>query len=138
MLRARCQEFWTYEGEKEEGVKKALFTPSVLSRFYTDYNGSPIPSDDLFPNVLETRYDVPRNRTNEAIEILKDNARYAGALMTRPDGMEGLNFSDAAFPITPSTVMDEGISAHDQAEREEAEEILALRIRSSASIPTPF
>src|SRR5262252_10203712 len=35
----------TYEGEKEEGIKKALFTPSVLSRFYTDYNGSSLPSD---------------------------------------------------------------------------------------------
>ncbi len=32
----------TYEGEKEEGIKKALFIPSVLSRFYTDYDGSPI------------------------------------------------------------------------------------------------
>ncbi len=26
----------TYESEREEGIKKALFTPSVLSRFYTD------------------------------------------------------------------------------------------------------
>ena len=38
----------TYEGEREEGIKKALFTPSVLSRFYTDYNGSPLPTDELF------------------------------------------------------------------------------------------
>lgn len=89
----------TYEGEKEEGIKKALFTPSVLSRFYTDYNGSPIPTEDLFPNVLETRYDVPRNRTAEAIEILTENARYAGAVVTRDDGKEGLDFSDAAFPV---------------------------------------
>lgn len=89
----------TYEGEREEGIKKALFTPSVLSRFYTDYNGSPIPTPDLLPNVLETRYDVPRGRTGEAIELLKDNARYAGALITRGDGKEELRFSDAAFPV---------------------------------------
>jgi hypothetical protein len=51
----------TYDGEREEGIKKALFTPSVLSRFYTDYNGSTIPSDDLFPNVLEdTLRGAPR------------------------------------------------------------------------------
>ena len=89
----------TYEGEKEEGIKKALFTPSVLSRFYTDYNGSPLPSADLFPNVLETRYGVPRNRTAEAMEILKENARFAGALVMRPDGKEALEFSDVAFPV---------------------------------------
>ena len=89
----------TYDGEKEEGIKKALFTPSVLSRFYTDYNGSTLPSAELLPNVLETRYDVPRERTSEAIELLKENARYAGALVSRPDGKEELRFSDVAFPV---------------------------------------
>ncbi|MPZ17346.1 MAG: hypothetical protein GEV06_05470 [Luteitalea sp.] len=92
----------TYDGEREEGVKKALFTPSVLSRFYTDYNGSTIPSDELFQNVLETRYEVPRERTKEAIGILRENAKYAGALVTK-DGKESLAFSDAAFPLPSSS-----------------------------------
>lgn len=61
----------TYEGERDEGIKKALFTPSVLSLFFTDYNGASLPSDELFPNVLETRYQIPRDRTKEAIEIIK-------------------------------------------------------------------
>ena len=89
----------TYEGERDEGVKKALFTPSVLSRFYTDYNGSLLPTTDLMPNVLETRYGVLRSRTAEAIELLKANARYAGALHPREDGREELRFSDVAFPV---------------------------------------
>lgn len=89
----------TYEGEKEEGVKKALFTPSVLSRFYTDYNNSSLPSDDLFPNVLETRYGVPRDRTGEAIEIIRENARFANAISLRNDGKEVLDFSEGGFPI---------------------------------------
>lgn len=93
----------TYEGEREEGVKKALFTPSVLSRFYTDYNGSTMPSDELFPNVLETRYDVPRERTGEAIEIIRENAKFAGALTTKSDGKEALSFSDVAFAVPPGT-----------------------------------
>jgi len=96
----------TYEGEKEEGIKKALFTPSVLSRFYTDYNGSPLPGDDLFPNVLETRYAVPRDRTSEAIEIIKENARYAGALVKRVDGKQGLEFSDVAFPVVKRHIIE--------------------------------
>jgi hypothetical protein len=89
----------TYDGEKEEGIKKALFTPSVLSRFYSDYNGSAIPSSEIFRNVLERRYGVPRDRTVEAMEILKENARYARALIMRDDGKEGFEFSDAAFPV---------------------------------------
>lgn len=91
----------TYDGEREEGVKKAMFTPSVLSRFYTDYNGSTMPSDELFPNVLETRYDVPRERTPEAIEIIRENAKYAGALSSKADGKEALSFSDVAFAVPP-------------------------------------
>jgi hypothetical protein len=90
----------TYEGEKEEGIKKALFTPSVLSRFYTDYNGSPLPSDELFPNVLETRYQIPRERTAEAIEIMTKNAEFAGALLRTEDGKVLLRFSDTALPLS--------------------------------------
>ncbi len=90
----------TYEGERDEGIKKALFTPSVLSRFYTDYNAAALPSGDLFSNVLETRYQVPRERTKEAVEIIKENARFAGALSNQPDGKETIRFSDVAFPVS--------------------------------------
>jgi len=41
----------------------------------------------------------PRDRTSEAIEIIKENARYAGALVKRVDGKQGLEFSDVAFPV---------------------------------------
>ncbi len=101
----------TYDSEKDEGIKKALFTPSVLSRFYTAYNGSAIPGPDLLPNVLETRYGVPRGRTAEAIKILIENARYAKALVKRDDGKEGLEFTDAAFPVTKPREAD--LSTHD-------------------------
>jgi hypothetical protein len=90
----------TYDGEKEEGIKKALFTPSILSRFYTDYNGSLLPSDELFPNVLESRYQLPRGRTSEAIEIIKKNAEFAGALYQAQEGKVQLRFSDTAFPLS--------------------------------------
>jgi len=117
----------TYEGEKEEGVKKALFTPSVLSRFYTDYNGSPIPNEELFPNVLETRYDVPRDRTAEAISIIKENARYAGAISTRKDGKEILDFTDAAFPVVKVAKAEkpEALYSEDEISELEAEAIPA-------------
>jgi hypothetical protein len=82
----------TYEGEREEGIKKALFTPTVLSRFYTDYNGSLVPNNELFPNILETRYDVPRERTSEAIGIILSNAVFADALEATADGKSRLNF----------------------------------------------
>jgi hypothetical protein len=82
-----------YEGEKEEGIRKALFTPTVLSKFYTDYNGSTLPSSELLPNVLENRYSIPRDRCSESIEIIRENAKFANALQV-VEGKERLLFNE--------------------------------------------
>src|SRR5258706_892353 len=90
-----------YEGEDREGSLKAILTPSVLARFYSDYNGSPLPPADLFLNVLENRYGIPRNRTTEARDIIVENARFAGILHVNPDGGMSLQFSLTGAPPTP-------------------------------------
>src|SRR6266853_2211311 len=55
----------TYEGEDREGMIKAIATPSILARFYSDYNSSPLPQGDIFSNVLEQKYGIPKNRVDE-------------------------------------------------------------------------
>jgi hypothetical protein len=68
----------TAPGESQEGKVKAVLTPTVLSKFFTDYNGSPIPpTEEHFANVLENRYDIPRDRTTEA------NRNHQGQRTTR-------------------------------------------------------
>lgn len=71
----------TYDREDTEAKIKALLTPAVLSKFYSDYNGYPLPSDAHLPNVLESKYQIPRERLSETIELLIDNARFAGILI---------------------------------------------------------
>jgi hypothetical protein len=63
-----------------------VLTPTVLSAFYTEYNGNPVPADEHFQNVLERRFSVPRTRTGEAIKLIIENARFAGILEERPGG----------------------------------------------------
>ncbi len=70
----------TYEGEDKEALVKAVMTPATLSKFYSDYNGHTIPAQQHLANLLETRYSIPRERTDEAIEIIRANGRYAGIL----------------------------------------------------------
>ena len=70
----------TYEGEEKEGVVKALLTPTVLSKFYSEYNGHPVPAPNFLPNVLTQKFGVPKDRTEEAARIILDNARFAGVL----------------------------------------------------------
>jgi hypothetical protein len=75
-----------FAGEDAEGKVKALLTPRILSKFFTDYNGRPLPEIQHFPNVLENRYKVPRDRTSEAINLILENGHYAGVLSKRDDG----------------------------------------------------
>ena len=66
---------------------KAVLTPTVLSKFFTDYNGSPIPpTEEHFANVLEDRLKVPRDRTKEAMEIIVANGKYAEILEEQAEG----------------------------------------------------
>jgi hypothetical protein len=70
----------TYEGEDKEAFIKAVMTPATLSKFYSDYNGHSIPAQQHLANLLETRYAIPRERTAEAIEIIRANGLFAGIL----------------------------------------------------------
>lgn len=75
-----------YDGEDSEGQSKAVMTPALLSKFFTDYNGHPLPGAAHFPNVLESKYDVPRDRAEEAIETITKNGEFAGILEHPSDG----------------------------------------------------
>lgn len=76
----------TSAGEDKEAQVRALLSPVVFSRFFTDYNGSPFPSDEHIGNVLEVRYSVPRDRIEEAKSLLKENGLYAGVLRPTDTG----------------------------------------------------
>jgi hypothetical protein len=91
-----------YEGEDQEGRLKAILTPRVMAQFYTDYNGNPLPPDNILSNVLENRLQIPRERVQEARNILIGNAREVGILRAGQNGNEVFQFSPSAAPPKPS------------------------------------
>lgn len=98
-----------YEGEDQEGRLKAILTPRVMAQFYTDYNGNPLPPDNILFNVLENRLQIPRERVQEARDILIKNAREVGILRTGASGSEVFQFSPSAAPPKPlQTLQSEG------------------------------
>jgi hypothetical protein len=82
-----------YEGEDRDGIVKAVLTPTLLSKFYTDYNGHPIPGPAHLPNVLETRFGVPRDRIAEATQIILDNGHFAGIIADSGTGEKYVNLN---------------------------------------------
>lgn len=77
----------TDAGEDKEALVRALMTPVVFSRFFTDYNGNPFPGEEHIGNVLELRYGVPRERVEEAKVLLRENGIFVGILRQTDNGM---------------------------------------------------
>ena len=53
--------------------------PSVANKFYSRYDGSPLPPKNIAQNVLAT-FDVPADRTVDVYELVLENARFVGFL----------------------------------------------------------
>lgn len=58
------------DGEDKEAIRQAIFTPTLLSRIYTDFNKRPIPADDIFKNALEITYGIPEEKVDRTKEII--------------------------------------------------------------------
>lgn len=94
----------TYDKERSEGIVKAVLTPTLLSQFFSDYNGYQIPTPDYFANILEQKYKLPRARAEEAIETILTNGRYAGLLIDDPTGGPARVMLPGS-PVPPAAVL---------------------------------
>ncbi|MGB7156598.1 MAG: hypothetical protein WBD40_00945 [Tepidisphaeraceae bacterium] len=92
----------TYEGERREGIIKAIAKPAILGRFFSDYGGALLPSGDIFRNVVEQKYGIPQSRIDETIALILANARFAEILEEQPDGKYRLRSGNEAIGISPS------------------------------------
>jgi hypothetical protein len=90
----------TRPNEDKEAIVKAVLTPVVFSRFFTDYNSSPFPADEHIGNVLEVRYGIPRERVEEAKTLIKDNGLFASILHLENDGTMLVRL-DSSAPSRP-------------------------------------
>ncbi len=94
----------TYEGERREGIIKAIAKPAILGRFFSDYGGALLPSGEIFRNVLEQKYSIPQSRIDETIQLILQNARFAEILEEQPEGKYRLRSGNEAIGITPSEI----------------------------------
>ncbi|SDC42570.1 hypothetical protein [Niabella drilacis] len=107
------------EAERRESLIKASTIPTILSRFYTDYNGKFLPEGEFFDNILNSRYSIPKDRINEAKDIILSNARYCGLLIEHDSGkmtirLEGAPIRNESQPeISIQSEIDNGSSEID-------------------------
>ena len=75
----------TFKGEDKEAILKAILTPSLLSKFYNDYDKHPLPEDKFLPNVLWQKYGLPESRFDLYKQIIISNAEAARILKRSDD-----------------------------------------------------
>ena len=66
------------EGDDIAARGEAALTPKVPKKFFQKYNRKKFPSDKIAKNVLEQEFDVPLERLDETLKLLKDDASFVG------------------------------------------------------------
>jgi len=94
-----------YPEERQEAVLKAITIPTILSKFYSEYDGKLLPEGDFLDNVLENRFGIPRERVEEAKEIILANGKLAGIITSHPNGKQTIRLD--ASPPTNQQSLDE-------------------------------
>jgi len=93
--------------ERQEGLIKAITIPTILSRFYADYNGKFLPEGEFFNNILQTRYSIPKDRLDEAKSIIIENAKYCGILIEHDSGKTTIRLEGAPIKGDISSIPSE-------------------------------
>jgi len=73
------------EGEDLTARREAILKPKLLCDFFEKYRRAKLPNDVIAMNVLKGM-SLPADRVESALEIIKENGRYAGIIRDTPTG----------------------------------------------------
>jgi predicted nucleotide-binding protein len=89
------------EGEDLAARREAIIKPKLLHDFFEKYRRAKFPSDLIAGNVLKAM-GLPADRTELALEIIKDNGLYAGIIRETPTG-PFINLDSPGVPAPAAT-----------------------------------
>jgi hypothetical protein len=89
------------EGEDLAARREAIVKPKLLHDFFEKYRRAKFPNDVIAGNVLKAM-GLPADRTESALEIIKDNGRYAGIIRETPTG-PFINLDSPGVPAPAAT-----------------------------------
>lgn len=89
------------EGEDLAARREAIMKPRLLNEFFEKYRRAKLPNDVIAGNVLKGM-GLPPDRVSTALEIIKDNGRYAGVIRETPTG-PFINLDSPGVPAPAAT-----------------------------------
>jgi predicted nucleotide-binding protein len=103
------------EGEDLLARREAILKPRILKEFFERYRRAKLPNDVIAVNVLKS-LNLPADRVQPALEIIKANGRYAGIIRETPTGP----FVNLDSPGVPAPTATPEIPEHDTTSSEAA------------------
>lgn len=76
----------TVEGGEVLAKVEAMMKPEVLSKFFTKYNNAKLPKDTIIENVLREEFNVPKDRIQSVLQLIKDNGEFTGVFRETKTG----------------------------------------------------
>jgi predicted nucleotide-binding protein len=89
------------EGEDLLARREAILKPRLLHDFFEKYRRAKFPNDVTAGNVLKAM-GLPPDRVDAALEIIKENGRYAGIIRETPTG-PFINLDSPGVPAPAAT-----------------------------------
>lgn len=120
------------EGSDLVARREAIMLPRISKEFFERYRRAKFPNDTIACNVLKT-FGLPADRAQAALEILKENGRYAGIIRDTPTGP----FVNLDSPGIPAPTATPALPDHD-ADEEDGAGTPEAGEPSVAKTETPF
>jgi len=73
------------EGEDLAARREAILKPRICREFFEKYKRAKFPSDQIAENVLRS-LGIPADRLKTAVDVLRENGKYAGIIRDTPTG----------------------------------------------------
>jgi predicted nucleotide-binding protein len=89
------------EGEDIAARRESILKPRILREFFERYRRAKLPNDVIAGNVLKSM-GLPADRAEGALQIIKDNGRYAGIIRETPTG-PFINLDSPGVPAPMAT-----------------------------------
>jgi predicted nucleotide-binding protein len=123
------------EGEDLAARREAILKPKVLRDFFEKYRRAKFPNDVIAGNVLKSM-NLPTDRVESGLEIIKDNGRYAGIIRETPTG-PFINLDSPGVPAPAATPEFPGQNTLDAAEPASQENLASAATILAASTQVP-
>jgi predicted nucleotide-binding protein len=75
----------TLENDDRQALKEALVKPRIANEFFQRYDKAKFPRDEIAQNVL-VELGLPKDRAQQALDILKTNGKFVGAIIETKTG----------------------------------------------------